>query len=286
MQKFFSNKKLIALMIALLVSIGLVAGSIYASNNRNTPPFIQRIANDVVGIGGRLVALPGDFARNGLDDVHSLMNTFQENQHLKQQLDSLAQTKVQVQTLKRENKQLKQQLKLNGTLTDYSQISAAVILRTPSDWRNMVVINQGSAAGVKKGMPVMAGTGLVGRIVEVNRTSSKVEMLSTANKSSDRVAAAVETSEDKEVNGIITGYDEKSGDLVLGELNSEHAIKKGDKVVTSGLGGMTPKGLLIGEVTSVKKDDYGLANTVYLSPAANLNDVTVVTVISRTIKGD
>ena len=122
MQKFFSNKKLIALMIALLVSLGLIAGSMYASNNRNTPPFIQRIANDVVGIGGRLVAIPGDFARNGLDDINNLLDTFQENQRLKSQLDNLAQTKVQVQTLKRENKQLKTQLKLNGTLTGYSQI--------------------------------------------------------------------------------------------------------------------------------------------------------------------
>ena len=111
-------------------------------------------------------------------------------------------------------------------------------------------------------------------------------MLSTANKSSDRIAAAVETKGEKEVNGIITGYDEKNGDLILGELNTDTAIKKGDEVVTSGLGGMTPKGLLIGKVASVKKDDYGLANTVYLDPAANLNDVTVVTVISRTIKGD
>ena len=96
MQKFFSNKKLIALMIALLVSLGLIAGSMYASNNRNTPPFIQRIANDVVGIGGRLVAIPGDFARNGLDDINNLLDTFQENQRLKSQLDNLAQTKVQV----------------------------------------------------------------------------------------------------------------------------------------------------------------------------------------------
>lgn len=127
---------------------------------------------------------------------------------------------------------------------------------------------------------------MIGRVVEVNRTSSKVEMLSTANKSSDRIAAAVETKGEKEVNGIITGYDEKTGDLILGELNTDTAIKKGDEVVTSGLGGMTPKGLLIGKVASVKKDDYGLANTVYLDPAANLNDVTVVTVISRTIKGD
>lgn len=111
-------------------------------------------------------------------------------------------------------------------------------------------------------------------------------MLSTANKSSDRIAAAVETKGDKEVNGIITGYDEKSGDLILGELNTDTDIKKGDDVVTSGLGGMTPKGLLIGKVASVKKDDYGLANSVYLTPAASLNDVTVVTVISRTIAGD
>ena len=62
----------------------------------------------------------------------------------------------------------------------------------------------------------MAGSGLIGRVVEVNRTNAKVEMLSTANKSSDRIAAAVETKGDKEVNGIITGYDEKSGDLIFG----------------------------------------------------------------------
>ncbi len=55
--------------------------------------------------------------------------------------------------------------------------------------------------------------------------------------------------------------------------------------MTSGLGGLTPKGLLIGKVASVKTDNYGLADKVYIKPAGNLDDMDVVTVIKRTIGG-
>jgi rod shape-determining protein MreC len=71
----------------------------------------------------------------------------------------------------------------------------------------------------------------------------------------------------------------------MGQMSTDVTVPKGTKVYTSGLGGRTPKGLLIGTVTGVKKDDYGLANTVYLKPAGNLNDVSVVSVIRRTIGG-
>lgn len=286
MQKFFSNKRLIILMVALLVAMGLLSYSIAERNNSSQPPIVQRVGNDVVGIGARIVAAPANWAKYGLDDIGDLLNTYSENKQLKGQVEDLAQTKVQNQTLKRENNQLKKQLKLNGTLTNYSQISAAVMLRSPDDWRNIVVINKGSGAGVKKNMPVMSGSGLIGQVVEVSATSAKVEMLSTNNKAANRVAAQIVTKSGALVNGVITSYSEKTGDLVLGQLNTDKNIKKGEQVVTSGLGGAVPKGLLIGTVREVRKDDYGLANTVYLKPAADLNDVSVVTVISRSIEGD
>ncbi|MFD1432520.1 rod shape-determining protein MreC [Lacticaseibacillus yichunensis] len=285
MQKFFSNKKLIVLMVALLVSLGLIFTSVGVRNNKSTPPFIQQIGNDAVGIGARIIEAPANWIKNGLDDVDDLMSTYQENRKLKGQLEDLAQTKVRNQTLTRENKALKAQLKLTGTLTDYTEITASVMLRSPDDWRNIVVINKGSGAGIEKNMPVMSGSGVVGQVIEVNKTNAKVEMLSTDNKSANRFAAQISTGSDL-VNGIITGYDEQSGMLIMGQINTDKDIKKGQQVITSGLGGATPKGLLIGTVASVKKDDYGLANSVYLKPAADLNDLSVVTVIDRTIEGE
>ncbi|WP_179395250.1 rod shape-determining protein MreC [Lacticaseibacillus absianus] len=286
MQKFFSNKKMIVLMIALLASLGLIFSSISVRNNQSAPPLMQQIGNDVVGIGARVVSGPARWIKSGLDDVNDLLNAFQENKRLKAQIDDLAQTKVRNQTLSRENQALKKQLKLNATLTDYGQISATVTSRTPDDWRNVLLIDKGSGAGVKKGMPVMSGSGLLGRVVEISKTQAKVEMISTDNRAADRFAASILTTSGKTINGVVTGFAEKSGELILGQINTEEDIKKGEKVVTSGLGGATPKGLLIGTVVSIKKDDFGLANTVYLKPAADLHDASVVTVIDRTIEGD
>ncbi|WP_225047133.1 rod shape-determining protein MreC [Lacticaseibacillus kribbianus] len=286
MQKFFSNKKMIVLMIALLTSLGLIFTSITVRNNRAAPPLVQQIGNDVVGIAGRVVSGPANLFKGGLDDINQLLDTFQENKRLKAQIDDLAQTKVRNQTLTQENKALKAQLHLNATLSDYTQISATVMLRSPNDWRNVLVINKGSGAGVVKNMPVMSGSGLLGRVVEVAKTNAKVELLSTDNKAADRFAAQIITGSGKIINGVITGYSEKSNELIMGQIDTKESLKKGQRVMTSGLGGSTPKGLLIGTVASVKQDDFGLANTVYLKPAANLADASVVTVIDRTIGGD
>lgn len=284
MQKFFSNKRLIVLMVALLICVGLVSVSVVVRDKKNTPPFIQQIGNDAVGIVATVTDSPANAINGGLDDIANLMNTYSENERLKSQLDDLAQTKVQNQTLRRENKQLKKELKLNATLTDYDTVTAAVKSRSASDWRNVIILDKGSVSGLKKNMPVMSDKGIIGRIVEVNKTNSKVELISTDNNAANRFAAQL-VAHNKTVNGVISGYKTASGELIMGQMSTDVTVPKGTKVYTSGLGGRTPKGLLIGTVTSVKKDDYGLANTVYLKPAGNLDDVSVVSVIRRTIGG-
>lgn len=285
MQKFFSNKRLIVLMVALLVCVGLITASIFVRNRRSTPPAAQQGGNDAIGLVGTIIETPVNAINNSLDDLANLLNTYSENEQLKRQLDDLAQTKVQNQVLRRENKQLKQELKLNATLTDYDTIDAAVKSRSANNWRNNLIINKGQVAGVVKNMPVMSDKGLIGRVVEVNKTNAKVELISTDNDAANRFAAQVTIKGDT-INGIITGYSATSSELVMGQMTTDRQIPKGTKVYTSGLGGLTPKGLLIGTVTGVKKDDYGLANTVYLKPAGNLNDVSVVSVIQRAVEGD
>lgn len=286
MQKFFSNKKLITLLVTLIVCMGFIAMSVGLRNSKKSPSFIRQFGNDVTGITNQVVSVPANGIGKGVDALTDLINTYQENKALKAQLDDLAQTKVQAQTLKEENKNLKKELNLAGTLTDYTTLNASVLSRNPDNWQNSLVINKGALAGLKKNMPVMSESGIIGRISEVNKTNAKVELVSSTGRNSNGFAAVVNTKDGKQVNGIMTGYNSDKKQLKLGQIKTDTAIAKGDKVVTSGLGGLTPKGLYLGKVASVKKDDYGLALTVYVTPAADLNNLTVVTVIKRSIEGE
>ncbi|GEO68646.1 rod shape-determining protein MreC [Levilactobacillus acidifarinae] len=278
MQKFSFNRRLVIIIVCLIVSFALMTVSVAVRNKRSTPPLIQQFGNDIVGLTDRIVALPANGLSGSVSSISELLNTYQENQQLKKQVSELAQTKVRDQTLAKENKQLKQQVKLNDSLTDYSAISAAVITRTPSSWQNQVVINKGSSAGVVKNMPVMSGSGLVGRIAEVNKTNSKVELITDNNDSANRFAVQITTKSGKTVNGVLSGFNADSGQITMNNITTKAKISKGDKVVTSGLGGVTPKGLYVGQVAKASGDDYGLSTKLYITPATDLSDLNIVTV--------
>ena len=224
------------------------------------------------------MAYPVNAVQGVADSVSGLMNACTENRELKQKVSELAQVKVRDQTLAKENKQLKAELKLKNSLTDYSTVSAAVMSRTPSSWQQQLVINKGQTSGIKKNMPVLSGGGLIGRVAEVNKTNSKVELLSDTSESSNRFSIVINGTDGKSVNGIITGYNARTNELIMGQVTSTAKIKKGAKVVTNGMGGITPKGLYVGKVSRIGKDDYGLAKKVYIKPATNFNEINIVTV--------
>lgn len=278
MQKFFSNRRLVITVVILVVCFGLMGGSIAMRNRRSTPPLIQQFGNDIAGFADGIVAYPVNAVQGVADSVSGLMNAYTENRELKQKVSELAQVKVRDQTLAKENKQLKAELKLKNSLTDYSTVSAAVMSRTPSSWQQQLVINKGQTSGIKKNMPVLSGGGLIGRVAEVNKTNSKVELLSDTSESSNRFSIVINGTAGKSVNGIITGYNARTNELIMGQVTSTAKIKKGAKVVTNGMGGITPKGLYVGKVSRIGKDDYGLAKKVYIKPATNFNEINIVTV--------
>lgn len=278
MQNFFSNRRLVITVVILVVCFGLMGGSIAMRNRRSTPPLIQQFGNDIAGFADGIVAYPVNAVQGVADSVSGLMNAYTENRELKQKVSELAQVKVRDQTLAKENKQLKAELKLKNSLTDYSTVSAAVMSRTPSSWQQQLVINKGQTSGIKKNMPVLSGGGLIGRVAEVNKTNSKVELLSDTSESSNRFSIVINGTDGKSVNGIITGYNARTNELIMGQVTSTAKIKKGAKVVTNGMGGITPKGLYVGKVSRIGKDDYGLAKKVYIKPATNFNEINIVTV--------
>ncbi len=277
MRKLFSSRAVVTMIIAFIVIVGLIAGSNWWAKRTNTPPFIQRFGNDLAGGVSRVIAVPTTAIGRTANSIGNLLNTFEENQALKAKIDEFAQDKVRLQTVEEENKELKKQLKLEATLTDYKTVSAVTISRSPTTWQSQLVINKGSKSGLKKGMPVLAGSGIIGRISEVNTTNAKVALISDTSEDANRFAITIKGGKG-DVNGIVTDFNRESNQLIMGQVTSDNEIKAGDLVETSGLGGVIPSGLYVGKVAKVTKDDYGLSKRIYIEPAADLGNITTVVV--------
>lgn len=283
MPKLFSNKRLIVILISFILAAASIVFSIRIINYSQTPPYLLKLTNDVIDVTSYVVNEPGRFLKNGFNFQTELLSTYQENQRLKKKVDQLEQNQTKIAILTRENKELKKELQLNATLSDYSQITAAVLSRSPANWQDVLIINRGSVNGIKKNMPVMSGSGVIGRIMEVNHLNSKVELISSNSKIANHFAAQITTKKGEVINGVITGYSEAENALIFGNVSTDTEIHVGDAVVTSGLGGVVPKGLLIGKVNKIEKKDYGLSTMIYVKSATNINDFSVVTVIDRTV---
>ena len=281
MKKFLQNKKLLSVCIVVIALFTVIGGSVSLRNKRNTPLVIQSLGNDIVALGARIVDFPIGMISGGFNNVNELLNTQNENNYLKSRVSELEQTKARNSCLEAENKQLKSALKLKKTLTDFEQVNASVIARSPDSWTDILVINKGTTSGLHKNMAVMSGGGVIGRIVEADVASAKVELITTTDKSTNRFAVEAEATNGKKVHGIITVIGDKT--LAFTQAVDSKKLKQGTRIYTSGMGGNFPKGLLIGEVAATTHDSFGLSDLIKVNPAGELNDPTTVTVIKRTV---
>lgn len=277
LKQYFNNRKLITLLVSLMFFIGILW---YSFNNFGSAPYIQQVVNDITSVAGRVISKPVN-ALNGLfSDINNLQNTFEENKELKAKLDELATMQAELTTVTSENQKLQEELDLQATLTDYNTISGTVIARNPDKWIDQVVIDRGNRDGLVNGMSVMSNNGLVGRVVEVNPTSSKVTLLTTNDEAAVYTSAEIAL-EDETLFGVINGYDTNRKALIMEQITSTSTIEEGATVTSSGLGGLVPKGLLIGTVSEVSLDRHGLGQRVYIEPATNFEDIRFVTIINR-----
>ena len=275
MHKFFSNRKLVLTVICAIIAAGLIPGSL-ALGKKDKTPAVQKLGNDLFGAVSRVIAIPAHGMQTLSTNLNNFVATYEENERLRQDIDKLSATHAENKSLKEENRELKQIVGLKNSMTDYSLTPAIVLTRSPSSWQDLVTVNKGTANGVKKNQPVLAGNGLVGRVVEANYSTSKVELISDNNESANRFAIQVQAKDGNYVNGIITGYDKKTNEIIMGQVTEDKDVAVGSQVITSGLGGVTPKGLYVGKVAKVSKEDYGLANEIRIKPAAKLSNVNDV----------
>ncbi|MBK3493434.1 rod shape-determining protein MreC [Viridibacillus sp. YIM B01967] len=275
MPQFFSNKRLILLLVGVIFLVALISFSLRDRQNASLP---EQIIKDTVGFGQSLVSKPTHYVTGIFNNVDALLNTYDENKRLKSRLEEFAVLQGEVNDLKIENDKFRDLVDKKEDLKKFNPIQATVIARNPDQWEEKLILDQGTMDGIKVNMAVRTSEGLIGKIVQTTPYTSEVELLTT-NNTNYRVSAVV--SNKKQVFGLIEGFDEKRNELILKRIDSSLNVKKGDKVMTSGLGGIFPKGILIGEVTKVTTDDFGLTKLAYVKPAANFSMLDHVIIAKR-----
>lgn len=107
-------------------------------------------------------------------------------------------------------------------------------------------------------------------------------MITTTDKSTNKFAVEADAANGKKVHGVISVGE--NNQLAFTQVVDGQKLKKGTRVYTSGMGGLSPKGLLVGTVKKTTRDTFGLSDVVEIQPAGNLNDPSVVSVIKRKVE--
>lgn len=279
---FFQRKRLFTILIGFIILVGLIG---YSLSERDELSAVEQFFQDAVGWMQQVVHVPVEYTTTIITNIDDFKNVFVENQRLKEELAQYQQTLYEVQELRKENEEL---IALNDkteadSISDYEPIQASISARSSDQWFKQVTINKGKQDGVAKNMAVITGEGMIGKIQSASQFTSTVLLLNGFDRS-NRISVNVNiTDEDEDASGFILGFDEEREALLLEFTEYDGDIPEGEFVFSSGLGGVFPKGLEIGEILEVTTDQYGLTQVAYIKPSADLYHLNHVIVLDRTM---
>ncbi len=205
-------------------------------------------------------------------DYFLLVNVRQENRQLRTAVDTLKMENSRYRELLSTHERLKALLQFKQT-TNRPVLAAQVIGLDPTGWFKSVIINKGNEAGLELNMPVVNANGVVGRIVSFSPNYSKVLLAIDQNSAVD---CLVQRSRDR---GIVEGFSTEICKLNYVVKSSD--VTEGDIVVTSGLGGVFPKGIAVGEVLRVEDISGTLFKDIEIRPAVDFSKLEEVLIILK-----
>ncbi|WCN38561.1 rod shape-determining protein MreC [Aneurinibacillus uraniidurans] len=279
MINFFGNKRLIAILIGLIVLIVIMGATI---KERPFATWPERVLRDTSSFVQGIFYKPALMVSGAAGGVRHIFNVYEENKQLKADQNQYAHVKAEAEELKRQNRELRLMLDIkDNKLSKYDTIAADVIARTPDRWNNLLTISKGKNDGVTPNMAVLSSDGaLIGRVQSVSTFSSQVELLMDIEEE-NHIAAVIQGTQ--AIYGVIESYDLDKHELIMRKIPKVKDLKitPGQYVTTSGMGGVMPAGLLIGQVSSVGEGDYGLTQTARITPLANFYQLEHVFVVNR-----
>lgn len=200
-----------------------------------------------------------------------LVRLQRENELLKRRIAELQEETHQMKEMELANERLRKLLQFREKMPT-SVIGAEVIGRDPSSWFKSVTVNKGDRDGINKGMAVISSEGVVGQILKTAPHYATVLLITDYNSAIDTLVQRTRAK------AIVEGKEENRCELKYLLRTEEVAV--GDVVITSGLGGIFPKGLVVGEIMAVDKKSHGVFQYAELAPSVDLTKLEEVFIIS------
>lgn len=205
----------------------------------------------------------------------NLVGVKAENESLKARLAALEASNSRLLEVESENKRLKGLLDVVEE-RKYSTIAASVIAYDPSNWVQRVTIDRGSGDGVAEGMAVVQGDGVVGQVITAAYNSAQVLLIT------DHVSGVDAMEQNSRARGVVVGAG--GGECEMRFVSREEELKVGDRVITTGVDGIYPKGLLVGIISETKKAGSGPVQYVGIKTAVDFTRLETLLVVVKAPK--
>ena len=274
-----NNNKLKYIIISIFifaVLIGITVNTINDSRNLN---FFEKSIKDSVIFVEKIFYTPVKYVNEKISEIKESKNLYKKYTKLLKKVEKTDLYYAQIEELQKEVTELKSTLNLNATLSEYNYVNATVVGRNIGYWYNTLNIDKGSKSGIKIGDAVITEKGLIGKIINTSNFSSTVKLLTTdeiINKISIKISSG-----DDYFYGLLSGYNVEKNVYEIEGITDYNIIKEGDIVTTTGLTDYFPSGILIGNVSSIVKDEFDLNSVVEVKPSVDFSNISIVTVLNR-----
>ena len=219
----------------------------------------------------------GSYFTSKLDYLKNIDDLLAKNKELSEKLDKISYENKLLLQGKYELDDFRKLYNLDQTYADYPKGAARVISKETNNWYSEFKIDKGSDDGIKPGMNVMAGNGLVGIITKVGRNNSRVR--SIIDDGSNVMGMLLDTSDTCVVKGNLKLLDE--GHIEVTDIKKGSVVKDGYEVVTSYISPKYHPGILIGYISNIKVDPSNMTESGYLTPAVDFSKLDMVLIITR-----
>ncbi len=265
----FSKKMVMIVGVIILIAINII---ILSASSRSYSSYYDpgRIAIPFIAPFQEGVTHSIRFVRSLWNNYFYLVTAAKENKRIKEALNQAIEENKRLVEIKLSNSRLRELLDFQKTITN-RVIAAEVIGKDPSPWFKTVIIDKGTDDGVGKGMAVVIPEGVVGQVINAASQYSKVLLITAHNSSADALVQRTRA------RGIIQGG--TTGRCAFKYVLRKHDVQVGDRVITSGLDDVFPKGLSIGQVSRVFKPDAGIFQEVTVMPYVNFEKLEEVLVV-------
>lgn len=274
-KKPYSGLKKIILLLFVLGSVFVLIFA--AAKGKYQFPLSERIVVTVVAPFEKAVNSVGNQIRTAMESVWEIATVYEQNKMLQSEVEQLRVLNIQMNEISAENDRLRVLLNYKQQAKQFDLLVAAVIARDPGTWTSTMLIDKGRDDGLDKNMVVVTAQGLVGNVVEVFASTARVQLILDPRSA---VGAIVQRSESR-VAGIVEGDKGSKTMARMVNIPRDADIVEGDRILSSGFGGIYPKGIPIGVVEKIVNDEGGLLKSALLKPDVDFQKLEEVSVVVK-----